>query len=76
MAAGGRPVRRGRLLALVVVAGLAVTAALLARAWRHGPRPVRAGGRLDIRRCPRHGVAFDVELEMCPACARAAEPPR
>ena len=28
-----------------------------------------------IERCPIHGIAYDVEREACPECAKAAERP-
>lgn len=32
----------------------------------------RAGGQLNIVRCPVHGIAYDAELEECTECAKAA----
>jgi hypothetical protein len=62
---------------LVRLAALTLAVAVLG--WllagrRREPEPVRAGGRLDIARCPLHGIAYDRELEACPECARLSEP--
>ena len=42
----------------------------LARAGR-GPDVTRAGGHLNIVRCPVHGISYDAELEECTECAKA-----
>lgn len=62
---------------LLLLAALTLAVAVLGwlRAGRRRvPEPVRAGGRLDIARCPLHGIAYDRELEACPECARLSEP--
>ena len=66
----------------VILAALIAAAALALGVWlgrsRGGGRErVRAGGRLDIVRCPVHGIAYDAELEECTECAKIpSEGPR
>jgi hypothetical protein len=63
-----------RLLRLAVLEGLAALVAWLGPGRRRDAgEPVRAGGHLDIARCPLHGIAYDRELEVCPDCARLDE---
>jgi hypothetical protein len=30
----------------------------------------RKGGTVPVVRCPIHGIAYDIELEICPECAK------
>jgi hypothetical protein len=60
-----------RLAALGLLA--AAVAWLVAGRRRAEVDAVRAGGALDIARCPLHGIAYDRELEVCPECARPVE---
>jgi hypothetical protein len=58
---------------VVVAVVLAVTALALWRRTRPAAPPgdPRPGVRSRIVQCPIHGVAYDAELEICPACATA-----
>jgi hypothetical protein len=58
---------------------LALVGGALAGLWWGGrrgphPEPARAGG-LHIVQCPIHGIAYDLELEACPECAKSVAPP-
>ena len=72
--------RRGWLdeLKARVAVGAALGAAVvgivmwLARAGHPRFDRTRAGGQLNIVRCPEHGIAYDAELEECTECAKAA----
>ncbi len=78
---GGRD-RRGWLeeLNARIAVGAALGAAVvgivmwLARAGRPRIDRTRAGGHLNIVRCPEHGIAYDAELEECTECAKAGTP--
>lgn len=63
-------------IALVAALGTAaVTVVLwLARTGHKRLERTRAGGLLNIVRCPEHGIAYDVELEECTECAKAVPP--
>jgi hypothetical protein len=60
---------------LAVMAGAVALVGLARRASSRGgtvtrlPRGARIG---SIERCPIHGIAFDVEKEVCPRCAQPA----
>jgi hypothetical protein len=60
----------GTALALAALAGAAV---LLARrpdrAFTSLPRGTRVG---RIERCAQHGISYDADNEVCPACASGA----
>ena len=50
-------------LSLVICSTALAVAALLKSAGRRGDAPF-------ITRCPIHGIAYDVDLEVCPECAK------
>lgn len=61
---------RGWRLVLVLALG-ALAAGIMA--GRPPPRmPSGPPGGSRITRCPVHGIAYDEELEQCPACAAGA----
>lgn len=43
------------------------------RETKRNAGPPEAGG-LTIVACPIHGIAFDVEREACPECAKGQDP--
>ena len=52
------------------VARVAAAAGLgLGLLWLAGRRPAA----VPVVRCPIHGIAYDIELEVCPDCARTSE---
>jgi hypothetical protein len=68
----------GRIILAAVIAAAALALGVwVTRSRRAGHERVRAGGRLDIVRCPVHGIAYDAELEECTECAKIpSEGPR
>ena len=64
-------------IALATALGTAVVTIVLWLARVGHPRAdrTRAGGHLNIVRCPEHGIAYDAELEECTECAKAATSP-
>jgi hypothetical protein len=64
-----------RIAVAATLAAAVVGAAIwLARAGR-GHGVTRAGGHLNIVRCPVHGISYDAELEECTECAKAGGGP-
>jgi hypothetical protein len=61
-------------VAATLAAAVAGAALWLARAGR-GRDVARAGGHLNIVRCPVHGISYDAELEECTECAKAGGGP-
>lgn len=63
-------------IALGAALGAAVMGIVLwlARFRHDGADRTRAGGQLNIVRCPEHGIAYDAELEECTECAKSAPP--
>ena len=61
-------------VAVAATLGAAVVGAVLwlARAGRAHLDVTRAGGHLNIVRCPVHGISYDAELEECTECAKSA----
>jgi hypothetical protein len=53
----------GRVAAAVALAMAGLAVGLVLLGGRRLPRP-------RVARCPIHGIAYDVELEMCPDCAK------
>ena len=51
---------------MVTAAVLATGAAGLALAWARR----RRAASVPVVRCPIHGIAYDIELEMCPECSK------
>ncbi len=51
-------------MTLAIGAAALAVAAMLRTAGRRGEAP-------PITRCPIHGIAYDVDLEVCPECAKA-----
>jgi hypothetical protein len=73
----GRPGWRQDLNARIGLAAALGAAAVgvvlwLARSGQDRIDRTRAGGHLNIVRCPEHGIAYDAELEECTECAKTA----
>ena len=61
-------------VAATLAAAVVGAAVWLARAGR-GQGVTRAGGQMNIVRCPVHGISYDAELEECTECAKAGGGP-
>ena len=61
-------------IGLAAALGAAVVGVVLwlARTGQDRIDHTRAGGHLNIVRCPEHGIAYDAELEECTECAKTA----